>query len=319
MNNPAIAALIPVVLFIGIGYLIARRGLVGAGAVSDLANVVFLVLSPALLFRTMSTVHVEDLDFHAVAIYFAAAALVFTATLALYRFGRRAAVLGLASTFSNTVMIGVPLVGLAYGSAGLVTLFTLVSVHSLLLLTATTIALELALAREDAQAGHQAAPRRLWRMALGAVRNSIVHPVPLPVIAGLLFAQTGLVLPRALDQSLQMLGAALGPMSLLLVGITLAFNPVGRHLRGALGVALVKNLAMPATVALLGWALGLGGLPLAVMVVTAALPVGANAFLYAQRYRTAEETVTASVAVSTLLGLVSIPLVLLLVSPWAGR
>lgn len=68
--------------------------------------------------------------------------------------------------------------------------------------------------------------------------------------------------------------------------------------------------------AALGWALGWSGLPLAVMIVAASLPVGANVFLFAQRYGVAQEEVTASVAVSTALGLVTMPVVILAVTRW---
>ena len=38
------------------------------------------------------------------------------------------------------------------------------------------------------------ADRRSMARTVGrALRNAIIHPVPLPIIAGLLFAQTGLV------------------------------------------------------------------------------------------------------------------------------
>ena len=50
---------------------------------------------------------------------------------------------------------------------------------------------------------------------------------------------------------------------------------------------------------------------LSVMVVTAALPIGANVFLFSQRYRTAEDVVTSSVALSTMFGLVTLPIALL--------
>ena len=175
--------------------------------------------------------------------------------------------------FSNTVMIGVPLVGLVYGEEGLVTLFTLVSLHALILLTAATIVFELAEAHERQRCG-QSAPRPMWRTVLQAVRNGIVHPVPLPILAGLLFAQTGLVLPEAVDRSLQVLGQALGPMALLLVGVTLAYTRVGQNLREAAGIALVKNLVHPLLMLALAWAFGLGGLPVVVMFTAAALPVG---------------------------------------------
>ena len=61
-------------------------------------------------------------------------------------------------------------------------------------------------------------------------------------------------------------------------------------------------------------ALGLSGLPLTVMIVTASLPIGANVFMFSQRYEVAEDLVTASVAVSTALGLLTISLVMALVS-----
>ena len=185
MNSPVFTSLFPVILFIAIGFYVGRRGWIRAGSVKDLANLVFMVLTPALLFRTMSTVHIQDLDFGPVAIYFVAFAVVYAATLAVLGFTSLGAARALANTFSNTLMIGVPLVGLVFGDAGLVTLFTLISVHSLILLTAATVVFELASAREHA--GREgAAQQPMWRTVLQAMRNGIVHPVPLPIIAGLL-------------------------------------------------------------------------------------------------------------------------------------
>ncbi len=310
LNSPVFSSLVPVILFIALGFFAGRRGWIRAASVKDLSNLVFMVLTPALLFRTMSTVHVQDLDFEPVAVYFAAAGLIFTATLAVQGFRTLAAARGLANTFSNTIMIGVPLVGLVFGEAGLVTLFTLISVHALILLTAATVVFELAAAREHAgRSGGAQQP--MWRTVLQAVRNGIVHPVPLPIIAGLLFAQTGLAVPEMLGKPLQLLGQALGPIALLLVGVTLAFSPVGTHFKAALRIALVKNLVHPLVLGTLGWALGLSGLSLGVMVAAAALPVGANVFLFTQRYEVAQEEVTASIAVSTALALVTVPAVLL--------
>lgn len=311
LNHPALNALIPVILLVALGYLAGRVRWIRADATRDLANLVFLVLTPALMFRTMSTVHVQDLDFRPLLLYFAAAMVLFVGQLLLHGLNRRAAVLGLASTFSNTAMIGIPLIGLAYGAQGLVILLTLVSLHALVLLTLGTLVLELAVVREARAAG-QGAPRSMLRTVLGAVRNAVIHPVPLPIMVGLLFAQTGWVLPEVVDKPLQWLGNAFGPMALLLVGVTLAGSGMGANLRGALGISLVKNLLQPALVAGLGWALGLSGLPLLVMVVTAALPIGANVFLFSQRYAVAEELVTASVMVSNALSMLTLPLVMYL-------
>jgi malonate transporter len=69
---------------------------------------------------------------------------------------------------------------------------------------------------------------------------------------------------------------------------------------------------LPALVALIGILMGLHGLPLTVLVVTASLPIGANVFMFSQRYQVAEELVTASVAVSTALAMLSVSLVMAL-------
>jgi malonate transporter len=311
LNNPVLSALIPVVILIALGFLAGRKGWIGGAGVKDLSGMVFVVLTPPLLFRTMSTVHVEQLDFRPIASYFIAVAVIFAATLAWKGFNRNGAVLALGNTFSNTVMIGIPLVGLAYGDAGLVVLFTLIAVHSLVLLTTATVVLEMAVLREEAEDG-QHSGRHFAHTVLLALRNALIHPVPLPIIAGLLFAQTGLVLPESVDKPIAWLGQAFGPIALVMVGITLASTPIGHQWRAALSQALIKNLAHPALVALLGWLLGLRGLPLQVMVVAAALPIGANVFLFSQRYKTAEDLVTASVAVSTALALVTLSIVMAL-------
>lgn len=310
MIHAVFAALAPVVLFILVGFVCGRRGLIRASAIPDLSNLTFMVLTPALLFRTMSSVHVGALDFRPIAIYFCVAALVFLGVCVVRGFGRHGTVLALAGTFSNTTMIGVPLVGLAFGPEGLVTLFTLISVHAFVLLTCATILLELAVSRENVAAGRQQ-PSHMAVTVMKAVRNGVLHPVPLPIILGLIYGSTGLPLPAVIDQSLLILGNAQVPVALTLVGVTLAFSRIGRQWRGAVAMSGVKIVLHPAGMVIAGKLMGLSGVPLSVMVVTAALPIGANVFLFSQRYRTAEDLVTSSVALSTILGLVTLPIALL--------
>ena len=316
MDHPVVASLIPVILIIAAGWVAGRVNLVGRSAVKDLSNLAFLVLLPCLLFRTMGKVQVQSLDFMPVAAYFIGVGLVFFGVLALRGFHRRAAVLALACTFSNTIMIGIPLIGLAYGEAGLVTLFTLYTIHTALILTCATLVLEMAMLREGAAADSGQKSQPLAIKLLLAVRNALVHPVPLPIFAGLLFAQTGLPIPPVVDKPLQLLGGAFGPLALLMVGITMAHTALGAHVRSAFGLTLAKNLLMPALVAGAGVLLGVGGLPLVVVVVVACLPAGANTLIFAQRYGVAEDTITATIGFSTFVGLLTVPLVMLACARW---
>ncbi len=313
VNQIVLSALLPVMALIGVGLLAGRAHWLGPAAVRRLSGMTFLFLTPVLLFRAMSRVHVEQLDLLPALVYSVALALAFGGVVALHGVSRRGAVLALAATYGNSVMIGIPLISLAWGEAGLVTLFTLIPTHSLLLLTSATVLLEFAAAREQAVRTPQLAGR-LWVVGLHALRKALLHPVPLPIIAGLVFAQTDLVIPAWLDVTMFWIGKAFGPVALFLVGVSLAGSAIGTHLRAALLLTGIKNLLMPVLAGLLGWLSGMTGLPLAVMIVTAGLPAGANAYLFSQRYGVEQAATTAGVAVSTALSALSVSLLLLVLN-----
>ncbi|MGM9428223.1 AEC family transporter [Hydrogenophaga sp. MI9] len=311
-SHPVVVSLTPVFLLIALGYLAGRVNWIRDEAVRDLSNLVFLLLIPALLFRTMSAVHVETLDLRPLAAYFPAALLLLMASIAWRGFHRASVVMALGGVFSNMVMIGITLVELAYGKQALVTLLTLVSVHALILLTVGSVVLELVVARE-AREGGERAPHVL-QTAWSAFKGALIHPIPLPILSGLLYAQTGWGLPAVVDKPLQLLGNAFGPISLVLVGVTLARTPLTGHLRPALWISLSKNLLLPLMVGVSAWLWGITGLPLTVIVVAAALPTGANVFLFAQRYEVAQGLTTAAMGLSTVLALFTLSIVMLLMS-----
>lgn len=309
-SHPVLASLTPVFLLIAAGYLAGRREWIRESAVRDLSNLVFLLLIPALLFRTMSGVNVQALDLRPLLAYFPAALLLLGVSIAWRGFTRRSVVMAMGGVFSNMVMIGITLVELAYGKSALVTLLTLVSVHALILLTVGSVVLELVVAHE-ASLGGERAPHVL-ETAWSAFKGALIHPIPLPIISGLLYAQTGWGLPAVIDKPLQLLGSAFGPIALVLVGVTLARTPLRGQLAPSLWITLSKNLVLPLLVGVSAWAWGITGLPLTVMVVAAALPIGANVFLFAQRYEVAQELTTAAMGLSTALALFTLSAVMLL-------
>ena len=110
-----------------------------------------------------------------------------------------------------------------------------------------------------------------------------------------------------------MLGAAGPPAALFALGASLTgFNIAAAWRQTSVTLAL-KLAVLPVLVWLCCWASGLSPLETAVATVTAALPTGANAFLMASRYRIGAAESGAAVLVSTLLSVLTLPLVLLLV------
>ena len=99
------------------------------------------------------------------------------------------------------------------------------------------------------------------------------------------------------------------------IGISLAYYGLAPRLGPSIGNVVVKLVVQPALVLLSArWLFGLHGLPLSVVVLMGALPVGANALIFAQRYETLEAETATAIVISTLLYCVTLPLWLFVLS-----
>ncbi len=304
-STQLLLALAPVFVLIGLGWLSARMAWLKLASIADLSKVVFYLFMPALLFRTMANAHLEQLDLAPIAAYFSATLMVFAAVL-WWRGARVAsATWALGAVFSNTVMIGIPLVSLAFGPNGLVTLLTVVAVHAMVLLTVGTIAAELSL-----QAANPSQNTSLLRAVLKAARQAVVHPVPIPIFCGLLFAQTGWVLPEVVDQPMRLLASAFGPVALIMLGATTFYQGGKSQMVQVIPMLAIKLLLLPLAVGLSAWAYGLAPMALAVLVMCAALPAGANVFIFSQRYGQSQDLVATGVTLGTAVCMLTLPMVM---------
>jgi malonate transporter len=308
--GPLLDLVLPVYGLIAAGWVVVRAGVLAATDVPALSRFTFVVFVPALLFRALAGTEFAGLQAAAPAAYFGATLLVFGAVTAWRWRGTSpvaAAVDGLAASFSNTVMIGVPLVALGWGADGVALLVSIIALHSLVMLTTATFLLEAAVA--------EGAP---GLAAARALRSALLSPIILPILLGLGWGATGLALPAAVDATLMLLATAAAPLCLVLLGASLSDARLRDTLAPALRLSALKLLAHPLLAWLLGrFVFGLAPLPLSIVVVTAALPIGANVFLFAQRYRGDAAAVSAAVTLSTLLAapLLAVLLPLLPVPP----
>jgi predicted permease len=306
LSHPVITSLVPVILLIAAGYATGKLGWMRLAAMKDYTNLIFMVLLPPLLFRTMAQSHPENVQVLPVLAYLGSMVILFTMVLAFTGINQRGAILGLASSYGNTVMIGIALVGFAYGAAGQAVLFSLLSVHAIIMLTSATLFLEWLRSKNSDVHPAKAAAQALW--------NALLQPTTWPILLGLAFSQTGWSIPLVVDRPLQLLAQAFSPVALLLVGLTLSNTAFGSHIKPALGLSVLKNFVQPALVWVLGHLMGLQGLPLTVMVVAAALPMGANVFMFSQRYEESQDLITTSVSVSTVMALFSVALAMSLLA-----
>ena len=311
MTAAVLYKLLTILAIVALGWLAGRMHWLGAGNDSSdptrvLSNAALYVFIPALLLRTTVRLDFAALPGRTVGAFFLPAIALLLAVYVWQRWrgavaqhGAAApAVRAITASFGNSVQLGIPLAAALFGESGLAIHVALISMHALILLSLATLLAELDLARALRRRG--SAPSSLWATLATTLRNTVVHPVMLPVLIGLAWNASGIGLHPIVDETLLVLGSAVVPVCLVLIGLSLAYYGVRGHLRGALGLALAKLIGLPALVLVVAhWGFGLSGLPLAVLVVMAALPVGSNPLVFAQRYDTLKAEATAAIVFST--------------------
>jgi predicted permease len=308
MSTLVFLKLVAIFAVVALGWVVGKLRWLGENdPARTLANAAYYIFVPALLFRTTARIDLARMPWNT-AVAFFVPVLVLLAVVYLWqrRVNRGGAlpiaapsVRAISATFGNSVQVGIPMAAALFGETGLAIHVAIVSLHAMTLLTVLTALVELDLARERRQLGHSNA--HLARTLGRTMRNTIIHPVVLPVLAGLAWNLLGLPLPTIADEILATLGQAVVPLCLVLIGMSLAYYGVKGAARGAIVLTVLKLLVLPALVlGVAHWGFGLTGLPLAVVVMMAALPVGSNALIFSQRYETLEAEATASIVFSTL-------------------
>lgn len=289
----------PVFGLIVLGYLAARFRLLDDSAGRGLTDFAFKLGIPALLCRTVATAKLSDLPLlHVWGAFYGAAALTWiAATLATrYVLGRPAQdgpAIAMSSVFGNTAMLGLPLAIATFGPAAAAPIALVLAIHApMLWLTG------LAHSALVGDAGKASAMDLLKSVGRDLGRNAII----IGILVGALWRLVGIDLPGPVDRILELLAQAGVPASLVALGLTLvAFEVKGQAASLAVIIGL-KLVLMP----LAAWAIatqvfGLGGVPLGVIAILAAMPAGANAFLFAAKEGRAVNSASGAVALGSIL------------------
>jgi len=295
----------PVFAIIGLGAGAIRVGFIDAAALRGMTDFVFFLAMPSLLFSSVAGAPpLRLLD--VAGSFLGGAVLLFTfavlIALKLLRLRLAAgAMFGLNSVFGNTVMLGIPIVDAAFGKEGVAYLLAIIAFHSGLLLPLATLVIE-----ADPQSGGSG-PLGVLRAAFwGVVKN----PVVMTIVVALVWRTTGLEIPGPLARLLDLLGPAGPPAALFCLGASLP-RPRGWTDIAEVAIASVLKLAvLPVIVAGIARFAGVTGVAFAVVVITSALPTGANAFLLARRFHTMAEASASTVVVSTAVSIVSLTVLL---------
>lgn len=304
--GPVLDVVIPVFSIVALGFGLARSGIFAAGASEALTRFMFYVAVPAMLFHSLATTELPaSIPWRYIFAFYGASLFVFGlgALIARYRFAwprREHGIAAVASSYSNMVMLGYPLIYSAYGDPGTLPLFILIALQSTLLFPATTWAIEYY--GRDRVADHPRIARSLGKLAL--------NPVILSLVLGVVANWYSVEFHPVLDRTLVTIGNAAPAVALVALGTGLARYEVRGEIRESMSFVALKMLLHPALVWLTCWIAAVPPLWLEVAVLLAAMPTGINAFIFAQNYEIRVAVVSKTIVFSTLISVVTVGILL---------
>lgn len=310
-----VTSIVPLFSVIAIGFAVRKLGGIDEAGVRTLVAFVFSLAMPALIFRLMAGTDMQNIDDWPVAgAYFTAQLPIFLGGLMIggWLFRQSMAestIQAFGSSFSNSVVLGLPLALSLYGErAGVPAL--LIIMLDIAIFSVITLMLEVASLR----AKPDASPRlsiMLRDLALSVVGN----PLILASILGVGFGASALVLPGAVDKTLAFLGQAGPPAGLFALGATLGQRRIGGQAKPVATMMLMKLVLHP----LLAWLVvvylfDLDPVAMSVTLLFAACPVGANVYVFAAHYGASLETSATAILLSTAVALFTLSGLALLLS-----
>jgi len=301
MFGPVVDVIFPIFGLLMVGYFTVILGWFDQTAIRGLTRFVFDFAVPMLLLRTVSNAQLpEEIPWNFLGSYYLGTMLVlfsgFLITRIMYRITfSEQVVFAFSCSFSNTVLLGIPIVLLAYGDQGALPLFIIIGTHGFVMFPLFTIMMEIG------QIGEAPVKILLAKTSYGLITN----PLVIGLLCGLGCNLLGITLWKPLDEMAKLLGDAVTPGALFALGATLAGFRKKIQWKELPMIVLIKIIVHPLLVWLLaGIVFGLTEtIWIKVLVILAALPTGVNPFLFASRYNTGQLLSSGAVFISTFISI----------------
>ena len=293
--EPILNTVLPVFGMIVLGYVFTRARIFDAASGRGISLFVFNVAIPALLFKTVATMEPQQAApwglwmafFGGLALTWVAAALVSRAVPSLDVSGGAAA--SMAAGFGNLALLGTPLALSHFGPQAALPLGMILSVHAPILWFAAM--LHRAMFQTQASVS-------IGRTAKDLFVNLATNAIVLGLLAGTLWRVTGL---------------SIHPIFATMLGVSLAGYSLKGSWSGMFSLIALKMVLMPVLVFLMvRYLVALPPLWAQVAVLFAAMPTGANAFLFSQRNEEAVAAVSGAITLGTGLAAISASILLYL-------
>jgi hypothetical protein len=293
----------PVFAIVALGYSAVRFRLYPASGVPGLIAFVNNFATPFLLCRAMLSVDFESaFNPRIISAYYIAALFVFVTGIFVGRmiFRQRpgeSVSTGFSFTYTNMVLIGLPIIERAYGLSATPVIFTIIGLHAPIVMTIGMLTMEVA--RRDGGS--------LMRAFGQGVLRALTNPLFIGIMVGLAGNFLGVDLPEPVDAFTLMMAQAVLPAALFGLGGGLNQYKLQENWAPALVGSFAKLIILPAA----AWVLmvpvfGVDHDVARYAVVLAAMPAGLNVYVFATYFNRGVSLAANMVLISTVLSVVTV-------------
>ena len=279
-------------LLMAVGILLSRKGFLSPQGTKDLGAILLRIIIPCVIVKSYITAYSrERLLELALSAGLALVAFILAMGIAYLVYGKRRRIENFAAAFCNAGFIGIPLAQAVIGDEGV---FYMAASVALLNLFQWTYGVYIMTDRKDSI----------------RAKTIVKNPVVIAIVVGIALFLSRLPVPGILTSTLGYIAGMNTPVAMILMGTYMAKLPWRKLLdKRAYGCVLLRLVVIPAVVLAVFWALPISNQNVALAAyLAAATPVGANICVFAQQYDCDYEFSVVTVCLSTVLSIVTVPL-----------
>lgn len=298
--NTIITQVIVLFLIMMVGYISRKRGFINPQVNKSLSELLLNVTLPFMIIASFNFNFSKDMLNLGIKLFLISTAihiiLLLAGSIMYKKFDEdEYKVLWFITVFSNCGFMGYPVVESIYGKIGLFYAALFNIPFNILIWTAGVFIFS---GRGDKQ----------------NLRKAILNPGILSVFIGLVIFLLSIDLPAPVIKTLEMVGSMTTPLSMIIIGSTLADAKIKSIFEGfsVYFGSFIRLIVIPLTVYFILNLFGLKDFYLNIPVIITAMPAAANTVIMAEKYGGNAEYASKIVFLTTILSVATIPAILIL-------
>lgn len=282
-------------VYLVIGYFLYKKKLVSVQGSADIGRILLYVIMPVAILKSyFAEFSMERLEGLAISFVAALLSLVLAIIVSRIAFPKEQGIERFGAAFSNAGFIGIPLVQMTLGEEAVFYVSSFVALLNILQWTYGLVTIT-------------------GDRSLISMKRLRTNPIIISFLAGIALFLLPVSLPETVESIVGTIAAMNGPLAMIVLGVYLGQVPLRTLFTGRVvyRCTLIRLVVIPMlTIALMFLFPETYHMMKLTILIAASAPVGSNVAIFAQLYHQDYMQAVKEVCLSTLLCIISLPLIL---------